>query len=286
MEYFARRATDGPAVGLANGPIVRPFLESFPDVVVDYVEVPFEQLRHDPTAGSIQVDLPIVLHCSSMSIAGFVSPTDATLHQIEQHVVTTRTPWIGEHLAFISADELDGGDPVDDGAGGTIELTYTVCPQLSEETIDRVGLNLSRLRQRFDVPIILENSPQYFQIPGSTMAMTEFVAKVAEVADVDLLLDITHFLITAGNMGHDPISSVHQLPLERVREVHLSGMSHQEGRWWDDHAVPAPQEAFDLLAAISDRIRPDAVTFEYNWAPSIPGSVLVEQVQTVRTLLS
>lgn len=285
MRYFTQNGSNGPAVGLANGPIVRPFLEACRDVI-DYVEVPFEQLRHDPAAGDIQHVLPVVLHCSSMSMAGFVPPTDATLSQISEQVLATRTPWIGEHLAFISANELDGGEPVDDGAGGTIELTYTVCPQLSEETVDRVGLNLLRMREVFDVPIILENSPQYFQIPGSTMPMTEFVVRVSQVCDVDLLLDITHFLITAGNMGEDPFRSVRQLPLERVREVHLSGMSHQSGRWWDDHAIPAPQEAFDLLGAIADRIRPDAVTFEYNWASTIPKSVLIEQVQTVRTLLS
>ncbi len=51
----------------------------------------------------------------------------------------TGTPWIGEHLAFISADGLGG-----DGASPT-SLTYTVCPQLSEETVERV---LALVRER------------------------------------------------------------------------------------------------------------------------------------------
>lgn len=285
MRYLSLGPGDPVAVGLANGPIVRPFMDWSPSHV-DYVEVPYEQLRFDPGTAEIQAQVPIVLHCSSMSVAGFVSPTEETLDQIDGHVARTRTPWIGEHLAFISADPLDGGDAVDDGSGGSVQLTYTVCPQLSEETIERVGENLRALRERFDVPIILENSPQYFPVPGSTLSMPEFVAAVAEQCDVDLLLDITHWLITSGNVGQDPVSTAESLPLERVREVHLSGLSHQSGRWWDDHAAPVPEEAFDLLERLSPRLRPQAVTFEYNWAPSIPRMVLAEQIDRVRGVLS
>lgn len=279
MKYLDVDDVDGgqaPVVGLANGPIVSAFLERHPDLV-DYVEVPFEQLRHDPRTAEIQEQVPVVLHCSSMSVAGFTAATEETLDAIDEHAARTRTPWIGEHLAYISADALD--DP------GITELTYTVCPQLSPATVERVAHNLERLRSRFSVPVILENAPQYFAVPGSTMTMPAFVATVAERCDVDLLLDVTHFLITTGNMGLDPVVSLHELPLERVVEVHLSGMSKQSGRWWDDHSLPAPEEAFDLLAKAGGRLRPRAVTFEYNWAPSMPESVVVSQLGRVRELL-
>ena len=285
MQHLTLEPGEPVVVGLANGPIVRPFME-WSRSHVDYVEVPYEQFRFDPSTADIQSDIPIILHCSSMSVAGFVPPREETLDQIAGHVARTRTPWIGEHLAFISADPLDGGDAVDDGSGRTIELTYTVCPQLSEETVERVGQNLRALRERFDVPIILENSPQYFAIPGSTLSMPEFVAAVAEQCDVDLLLDITHWLITAGNVGLDPAESAESLPLERVREVHLSGLSHQSGRWWDDHAVPVPEEAFELLERLAPRLHPQAVTFEYNWAPSISRTVLAAQIDRVRGVLA
>ncbi|NJC73107.1 DUF692 domain-containing protein [Planosporangium thailandense] len=280
MEYLALEPGGPPLVGLANGPVVEPFLARH-DRLLDYVEVSFEQLRHNPVAAQLQEQIPVLLHCSSMSVAGFVPPTDQTLEAIAEHVDRTRTPWIGEHLAFISADALGGDDAV-----GPTELTYTVCPQLSEETVERVVVNLSCLRTRFSVPIILENSPQYLALPGSTMTMAAFVAQVAQRCDVDLLLDVTHFLITANNMGLDPIASVHELPLERVVEVHLSGMSQQSGRWWDDHAAPVPDAVFDLLRQIRRRIRPKAVTFEYNWAPSMPESVIVDQIIFTRDLLA
>jgi uncharacterized protein (UPF0276 family) len=265
---------------MAYGPIVTAFTRRHRDLL-DYVEVPFEQLRHHPPTAAVQDEIPVVLHCSSMSVAGFVEPNDRTLDAIELHAARTRTPWIGEHLAFISADSLD-----DAGDAAPTELTYTVCPQLSEDTIVRVEANLRRLRRRFEAPIILENSPQYFAVPGSTMAMPAFVAEVARRCDVDLLLDLTHFLITTSNMNLDPLDSVHQLPLERVVEVHLSGMSKQSGRWWDDHAAPVPEAVFGLLEAIRPRIRPRAVTFEYNWAPAMPEPLVVGQITRVRELFA
>ena len=150
------------AVGLALGPIVPEFLSAHPGSL-DFVEIPFEQLRHSPEVGLIQETLPVVLHCASMSVAGFVAPDEHTLKAIESEAVRTRTPWIGEHLAFISADPLDAAAT---NAKAPTTLTYTVCPQLSEETLARVAENFANLQSRFQVPLILENSPQYFDVPG------------------------------------------------------------------------------------------------------------------------
>ncbi|MEA2716261.1 MAG: uncharacterized protein QOI99_578 [Actinomycetota bacterium] len=280
MKYLDVHESGPTFFGLANGPIVATVIDQHPDCV-DYVEIAFEQLRHHPPTALLQEQIPVVLHCSSMSVAGFSAPTEATLSAIDGHAQRTRTPWIGEHLAYIAALPLDD----EAGTAELTELTYTVCPQLSEETVERVALNLDRLRSRFSVPIILENSPQYYPVPGSTMSMPAFVAEVAASCDVDLLLDLTHFLITTANMGLDPLPSLHQLPLERVVEVHLSGMSKQSGHWWDDHSVPASEEVFELLSSARDRVNPRAVTFEYNWAPSMPESVVLSQIQRAREIL-
>jgi uncharacterized protein (UPF0276 family) len=248
--------------------------------LVDYVEVPFEQLRHAPEVASIQQTIPLILHCASLSVAGFVPPSDATIHAIAGEAERTATPWIGEHLAFISAEDLG-----DKGASPT-SLTYTVCPQLSEETVERVAENLVTLRPRFRVPLILENSPQYFTIPGSTMSMVDFIRAVARRADVGLLLDLTHFLITSLNTGVDAIEEIARMPLERVVEVHISGLNRQSGIVWDDHATPAPPAVFDLLARVLRRVRPRALTFEYNWSATFPRATLLEHVSRARRMFA
>lgn len=267
-----------PRLGLALGPGVAELVASEPGLV-DYVEIPFEQLRHAPHVGQVQQHLPVILHCASLSMAGFVSPTGATVDAVAAEARRTGTPWIGEHLAFVNADAIDEGQATPSA------LTYTVCPQLSEETIVQVVRNVASLRDRLPVPLILENSPQYMAVPGSTMGMVDFIGEVARQAGLGLLLDLTHHTITCQNTGVDAISELDRLPLERVVEVHLSGLSVQSGIAWDDHASPAPPLVFELFARLLRRVRPRAVTIEYNWAPNFPQSVLRAHIGRVRAML-
>jgi uncharacterized protein (UPF0276 family) len=271
----------GACVGLAYGPGVAELVAERPGLV-DYVEVPFEQLRHTPALTSLQESIPLLLHCASMSVAGFVRPSGATLDAIAAAAERTATPWIGEHLAFISADGLKGD--AEESAPPTA-LTYTACPQLSEETVDRVVENLETLRPRFPVPLILENSPQYFAVPGSTMNMVNFIREVAARTDVGLLLDLTHFLITSINTGADSARELDRMPIERIVEIHISGMNVQSGIVWDDHATPAPAAVFELLARVLRRVRPRVLTLEYNWSSHFPRSVLLDHVDRARRML-
>ena len=136
------------------------------------------------------------------------------------------------------------------------------------------------------VPLILENSPQYFAVPGSTMSMVDFICQVASRCDVALLLDLSHFLITSLNTHADPMAELERLPLERVVEVHISGLSTQSGITWDDHATPAPASVFTLLERTLTRVRPRALTLEYNWASNFPRTILLAHLERARKLLA
>lgn len=267
-------------IGLAYGPGFEEFIASNAGRI-DYAEIPFEQLRHTPQLGIVQEQLPIVLHCASLSVAGFIPPSKATVDALLEHAARTCTPWIGEHLAFVSADGVN--EEADRDVTPT-NLTYTLCPQLSEETVERVVENMASFKETVAVPLILENSPQYFPVPGSTMNMVDFVSEVASRTGTGLLLDLSHFAITALNTKMDAITEIDRLPLERVVEVHISGYSEQEGVVWDDHASPAPPLVFDLLACVAARARPMALTLEYNWL-TFPAALLLSHIERCRTVL-
>jgi hypothetical protein len=92
-------------------------------------------------------------------------------------------------------------------------------------------------------------------------------------------------MITSINTKVDASKEIEKLPLERVIEIHLSGMNLQDGIVWDDHAVPAPPEMFDLLAQVTKRARPRALTMEYNWE-SLPHAVIVSHLERARNILA
>jgi uncharacterized protein (UPF0276 family) len=98
-------------------------------------------------------------------------------------------------------------------------------------------------------------------------------------------LDLSHFLITAYNQGIDVFGELERFPLDRVVEIHISGMSVQSGIAWDDHSMPASSIVFELLECLLERTRPRALTFEYNWSPYFPTSLLTSHIERARELM-
>jgi uncharacterized protein len=278
-------AADRPAIGIAHSGYTSTFLERHPDSV-DYVEIPFELLRHDSTAIEVSCSKPVVLHCASMSMAGSVPPSEATVAQIQEWIGRTGTPWLGEHLSFITADRSEAGNGADEYAPGEpYNIGYTVSPPMNDETVDRVLGAIGFCDRRFAIPLILENPPLYFVTPGSTMTQTEFIVEICARSRVGLLLDLAHFYISSQTMRFDPLAEIDSLPLERVVEAHISGVDIQGGAHWDNHAGRAPEIELELLRRLLERSQVQGVTLEYNWSSQFPMTVLLEEIGRVRTVI-
>jgi uncharacterized protein (UPF0276 family) len=252
----------------------------------DYVEVPFEALEHDPALTDRLSGADVVLHCASLSIAGDILPSDQLYKKIEHWVRKTRTPWLGEHLSFssVSWDKSDGY--ADEYAPGEpYNIGYTVTPPFNSETFDKVLRSVRLAKRRVSAPLILENSPVYFLAPGSEWSQVDFITRLVAASDVELLLDLAHLLITARNTNENPLELLSRYPLDRVVEVHISGVDTRDETSWDDHAVAAPEVEFQMLSRLLERKTPVAVTLEYNWSAAFPISLLEEEVNRTRRRL-
>jgi hypothetical protein len=274
-----------PSVGIAYNKYVPGLLADYPGIV-DYIEVPYELLEHDASVAANLGRIPIVLHCATLSIGGSVACPQATIDRIVHWIAQSKTPWLGEHLAFITAEREEIGGYADEYAPGEpYNIGYTVSPAMNDTTLGRVVRNLETYARNFAVPLILENSPLYFSLAESTMSQVEFFTKICERTTVGLLLDLAHFLISARTVGFDALEELKQLPLERVVEVHISGVDLQEGAHWDNHAARAPEEVFGLLDYVVAEAPVRAVTLEYNWSSAFPRSVLLEELVRARKIL-
>src|SRR5947208_8921846 len=149
---------------------------------------------------------------------------------------------------------------------------------MNEATVERVVRNAERCSASFGLPLWLENSPLYFHLPTSNMSQVEFIREICERTSVGLLLDLAHFYISSRTIGFDPIEEINKLPLERVVEVHISGVDVQGDSAWDDHARPAPPIVYQLLAQVCRRVPVRAVTLEYNWSRRFPETLLLEEL--------
>lgn len=299
MAVSSRKSTDATglfrsrtAVGLSYSPFAERIVATHP-ASVDYIEVPFEQLVHTPDVLALGERVPLVLHCASLSIAGNAPPSPALVDKLAGFIAATGTPWLGEHLAYVRADGVwreiaehpaligNGGD-----ARQPFNVGYTVSPQLSEPVLERVLERVDGWTRRFDVPVLLENGPIYFEMPGSTMSQFDFIDALCRRSDdVRLLLDLAHLAITCANLQLDPREALARLPLDRVVEVHLSGISREAGVTWDDHSDGAPPVVFALLEHLLATASPRAITLEYNWDNDFPADVLLRDCQRVRELV-
>jgi uncharacterized protein len=276
------RLSGSPSVGIAYSSYV-PSLLNANSSAVDYVEVPFELLCYDPKVGHLVDTIPVILHCASLSIAGFVPPPRKTIDEIEKWIVATKTPWLGEHLSFIVADRMDAGPMVEEVARGEpYNIGYTVTPVMNEETIGQVLKAIDSSKKTFSVPLLLENPPLYFTPPGSSMSQIAFINEICARSDVNLLLDLSHLFITSRAIGADPLEALASLPLHRVVEVHVSGVEDQGGAFWDNHAARAPEAVLGMLRDLVMRARIRAITLEYNWCSQFPVSALLEELDRVR----
>jgi uncharacterized protein (UPF0276 family) len=276
-----------PSIGVAYSEYV-PALAASRAKLIDHVEIPFEQLLRAPEVAKIGDDVSIILHCASLSLAGDAPLPGPLCEKLAEWTRHTQTPWIGEHLAYVRADgrylEFAEHEAVFGAAEDDLfDVGYTISPQLSEPILERVVEATARWEERLGAPILLENGPMYFAMPGSTMTQVQFLNEYsARRPDAGLLLDLSHLVITCSNLRLDPVETLMQLPLERVVEVHISGMREEDGIAWDDHTEPASPLIFALLEHLLQRARPEAVTFEYNWDSAFPTELLAQDLERAR----
>ena len=156
-------------VGVAYSGYVPQFIETRPSQV-DFVEVPFELLCHNPCVFDQLKAHRVILHCASLNIAGPVRPGADVMESLRKWVEATRTPWVGEHLAFITAAPGVSGFGAEGHAPSEpYNLGFTVSPPMNAATVRSVVKVLKRYGSELGVPLLLENSPLYFDIPGSSM---------------------------------------------------------------------------------------------------------------------
>lgn len=144
--------------------------------------------------------------------------------------------------------------------------------------------NATALRRRYGegLRIAVENNNYFPTGAYETVAEPAFITELVTRADLGLLLDLGHARISARHMNIGADVYIKGLPLDRVRQVHLSGYAIGDPLWRDAHEVLTDaqwREADELL-----QILPNArfVTIEYYKSTRL----LIDQLVRLRHLIS
>jgi uncharacterized protein (UPF0276 family) len=225
---------------------------------------PAAELIH---AGKIQIDLfktppwedvaakattlrPVYIHFAMQAGQGDNHKTG--FDTIQHWVSKTQTPSVNTHIAPLLTDLND--------------------PTNADEVIAKVVPDIQELVEWFGADkVIAENVPYPERTPSKPYLASDpqVISAIIQQTGCGLLLDIGHARRTAEYLALDPKRYISQLPVHRLREIHITGLGYhvEDGRRVDH--LPMREDDWELLQWALDHIKagnwskPNIVACEY-----------------------
>ena len=121
---------------------------------------------------------------------------------------------------------------------------------------------IKRLKAAIALPVILENMPVDRGLNNLMESDPKIIRRVLDETGIDMLLDLAHARVAADFRQITVEEYLLQLPLDRVRQIHLSGVRMVDGQLFDAHETLA-EDDYRLLSWALQRTKPNMVTLEY-----------------------
>ncbi len=197
---------------------------------------------------------PLTLHCVGMSLAS-VEPLDQDYcRRIKQLAKRVNATWISEHLCFSAALGLYSHD--------LLPIPY------NQHTLAHCVQRILHIQDLLGERLLVENVSSYMTFENSEMSEIEFINALAEQADCDLLVDVNNIYVNQLNHGLDGKAYIDQLPLARIKEIHLAGYQQQDNFVLDAHNNPVSKPVWQLYQRLIEK-RPTIPTL-IEWDNNIP----------------
>jgi len=212
----------------------------------------------------------MAMHGVSMSIGSVQGPDADYLQALAALARRVRPLWVSDHLCWCGVHGRQMHD--------LLPLPYT------EEALALVVRNIRRVQDALGRPLVIENVSSYLEYRASTMPEWEFVARVCEQADCELLLDVNNIYVSSVNHGYDALDYLRAMPAARIRQIHLAGHSDHGDHLVDTHDAPVSAPVWALYrAALRHAGRPVATLIERD--DRIPPlAELMDELDAARTV--
>lgn len=237
---------------------------------VDFLEITADHYLVAPAEKERELELlaahfPLIPHGLNLSLGSAEGIDPAYLDRLAALVQRLDPPWWSEHIAFTRA--------------GGVEIGHLSPLPFTREAVEVLCRNITAVRRRIDVPLILENITYTLTMPGAEMTEVEFLSEVLERTDCGLLLDITNLYTNAVNHDYDLPGFLKGLPWERVVQLHFVGGNWHDGMLIDSHSQATPPEVWALMEAVAARAPVKGIVLERDENLPLFGELLAELEQ-------
>lgn len=219
----------------------QPLLELIDEerVTIDWIKLSGDEYYADqfPRVTGIR---PILMHFLPRIM---VEPTKKEFVRLNKIIAQCGSPYVAIHL-MVREEDID--------------------EDISRSKLKGILINnINKYKENLEVDLLIESMP-YYNIPDICKYIVdpEFLKELCEEADVDFLLDTGHIKIGAIYRGELFIEDVKKLPLERVREIHVSSPRYIDGKLRDAHQYLL-EEDYELISQVLQLTKPQMLTLEY-----------------------
>ena len=273
MNFTQPTGVQGAGLGLRRGLLNE--ITQGPNPGVDFFEVAPENWiniggRYGRQFRALTERHAFACHGLSLNLGG--------LAPLDQRLLTDIKCFLDEHQISVYSEHLSAC--ADDGQ------LYDLMPvPFSDSNVVRIAQRVKQVEEALERPLIIENVSAYACLPGD-MDEADFVSRVLQEADCQLLLDVNNVLVNSINFGSDAEHFIRAMPSARIAYMHIAGHFDAEpGLKIDSHGAPVIDPVWRLLqlAYAAHGVRPTLLERDFNFPPI---AELYAEVAQIRALQS
>ncbi|MFM9914380.1 MAG: DUF692 family multinuclear iron-containing protein [Rhizobacter sp.] len=247
---------------------------------IGFVEVHSENFYADGGAALAVLDeararYPVSLHGVGLSLGSAAGIDPWHLDRLDRLVRRIEPAFVSDHACFARAALAPGGPVVH--ANDLLPIAFT------EASLEVLCNNVSRVQDRLQRTLLVENLSAYLTFHDNTLTEHEFLAALCHRTGCGLLLDVNNLMVNALNdRVADPLAQgrafIDALPHGIVGEIHLAGYCETPDIVIDDHGSVVRPAVWTLYEHALQRF--GALPTLIEWDTDVPSlDVLLGQAQ-------
>lgn len=212
---------------------------------------------------------PVLCHGLSLSIG---SPDELDwdfLKHLKVFLKEHNVLLYSEHLSYAKCDNAH---------------LYDLLPiPFREDAVKHVVQRIKEVQDFLEMKISIENVSYYTPV-AAQMTEQQFIKEIVKEADCNMLLDVNNIYVNSFNHKYDPIQFINDLPLDKVKYIHMAGhLQINDELIIDTHGEPIIDKVFQLFEYAVTKLQPVPILLERDF--NIPElEELQAEMNTIQTI--
>ena len=191
---------------------------------------------------------PVVFHCVGFNLGSRDNIDEEYLARVNSLVADFSPAWVSDHLCFCG----NSGHYAPD----LLPISY------DSATLELIQSKIEKIIKTLHIPFLVENVSLYIKFKNSRFSEEEFLSLLTEIPRCGILLDVNNLYVNSQNYMFDPFKAFLQLPLDKIKQIHLAGHTNYGDYIVDTHSESVQTPVMDLFKKIIKELGDVPVTVE------------------------